>query len=588
MFSVQFRPKLDESLSSYLIRLAMENGISILTLWNKCRKQEMTHIQRADLNLIDTLPNSVLEIEKLTHFCGISNDELYNSTFHNLHRVFYCEGTAEKSRFLKGMIRREIHYCPICLREDAYIRSLWRINGVSSCVKHSCYLLQNCGKCGLPIDVNNLFNPSICPNCYSELSEEVGEYVENIDILKQQQWLSLAWEELLYNRYLSLVHEQECGMKLLYILNGSKPMYDRTYLKGTLEAYSVRLDTILQYARGTLKQRRKLHLNLILKVLFDYNISISDFFEIKIPESFKKSVIATTAKKQAIVCLSPWCSSYGTANALVKTGTLSKVYKDGSYLKTHMACLDCGCEYAYDREGQVKEKSYFADGYRFIQESKPLSLAEFQRNSGYPLNACIRIAAYFNARDLWDFRSVAVDEKLLASFATAVSKNISLTDIQNWPCWKEKYHYLIHRLHPKVMREIILLKRPAKERLPKLDYWEKLIQCCEANMLKDVTITIGGVSSQIGVTPKTLAKWGYVSYVKEMKEKQRGLRLERRRKMLYEKIDDYFKMHSENKIFSKDVYNFIGVRQSYLCGIIPEINDYVKSEMQILRENIVI
>ncbi|MEK5024527.1 TniQ family protein [Paenibacillus sp. FSL M7-1046] len=577
MFSIQLCPKSDESLASYLVRLSLENGISILTLWNKSRKQGMPNPQREDLHLIDTLPNSVLDIERLSFLCSVPASTLYKGTFNNLYLVFNYDGIAETSRYLKGIIRSEIHFCPDCLSEKPYIRSLWRIDGITCCTKHSRYLQECCQHCGHSINVNQLFNSSICPHCYGDLSSGGLKRQVSTDVMIAQEWSSMAWAELIYDSSLPPTNEKELGLKLLYVVNRKDPVYNRFKIKSALNSYNLRLDSILQCTRGTLKQRRKLHLNKILKILFDHNISISEFLNISIPMSFKRSVIKDNSKKFKIVCLSPWCVSYGTDRSIVKTGTLSKNYKDGSYLKRHVACLDCGCEYGFDKDGEVKEKSYFAKGYRFLQRFKPLSLAEFQRTSGFSLNACGRIVAYLHVRGLYDFRPVTVNEELLTSFAEGVSKNMRISDIQKWSCWNDKFHYLIHRLHPDIMRRLIQQKRPAKDRLPKLECWGKLVQYCDEYLSADVTITIESIALKIGITSATISKWGYTPYIKEMKEEQKKFRLEKRKDEWYKKIDDLCAQNINNKVLSKDVYKHLKVKQSYLCGIAPEVNEYIRS-----------
>lgn len=388
-----------------------------------------------------------------------------------------------------------------------------------------------CQHCGQAVSVDQIFDPSVCPHCYEDLSESIYEQNVSDSVLIKQERLALAWINLIKDHSLSLKEDKEIGLRLLFIVNNKKPMYHRTDLERALASYNLRLDYILQFIRGTLKPHRKIHLNKILNILCDQNISLAEFTNIVVPDIFRDSVIKSKLRKAEIVCLAPWCISYMSDKSIVKTGTLSKVYEDGTYLKGHVACLDCGCEYGLDREGKVKEKSYYAQGYRFLQGVKPSSLAEFQRTSGFTLNACWRINIYFQARGLFNdnLDQVKVDEKLLGTFAEGLNNNFRLTDIQKWPCWESKNHYLIHRLHPDIMRRLIQLKRPAIERLSKHECWKKIIQCCEEFLLTDVTITIENIAGGIGITSATLSKWGYTIYIKEMKEKQKILRLEKER-----------------------------------------------------------
>lgn len=42
-------------------------------------------------------------------------------------------------------------------------------------------------------------------------------------------------------------------------------------------------------------------------------------------------------------------------------------------------------------------------------------------------------------------------------------------------------------------------------------------------------------------------------------------------------IDEVFANNISTKILSKDIYKQLNVKQSYLCALAPEINEYIRS-----------
>jgi len=174
MFQVKFPPSPGESLTSYMSRISFENGISILSLWNDIKKVGSPNPQRPDLSLIDLLPDSVLDVGQLSMLTGVPGRQLLRGTFNNIFHLFNNGGQSAKSRFVKGILRSEVHYCPQCLLEDPSIDLLWRVNDIYCCVKHSCLLQQACLHCKHPILVNNLATPGVCPSCFEELGAEVN------------------------------------------------------------------------------------------------------------------------------------------------------------------------------------------------------------------------------------------------------------------------------------------------------------------------------------------------------------------------------------------------------------------------------
>ncbi|WP_217562612.1 TniQ family protein [Paenibacillus sp. GbtcB18] len=146
MFKLLSRPspKLDESISSYLIRSAQSNRINpkyiykLLSVYEDSRMHsfflDTTVISEKDLNLLESILG--FEGELLQQLFIVSFDE---------SKIYYRYFNANVN--MNSICTRKLKVCSLCLQEKNYIRKIWSLINLTSCPIHSCMLIDKCQKC---------------------------------------------------------------------------------------------------------------------------------------------------------------------------------------------------------------------------------------------------------------------------------------------------------------------------------------------------------------------------------------------------------------------------------------------------------
>lgn len=90
---------------------------------------------------------NTLNIEKLAKVTSLTKNQILMGTlFHTINR-FSINDDLEKARFLTGMVRDHLCYCPDCLSEKPFHRLIWRIKDIDVCLRHHYVLLDKCLSC---------------------------------------------------------------------------------------------------------------------------------------------------------------------------------------------------------------------------------------------------------------------------------------------------------------------------------------------------------------------------------------------------------------------------------------------------------
>lgn len=582
MFTVRILPKQGELLSSFLLRFANANGTNLLTLLRKFKNSNLINPQKADFPLIDFAPLNAFDIKLLSKTTKISVENLLEMTFYFVLKKFCHSNELVQSRFLRGVIRDHLHYCPRCLNEKVpFIKTEWKVKGNDCCLHHQVRLINICNSCGNKIKLTQINEISNCPRCEESLGFDKYEEKANEEELRLQAFHSEIWKELCENNsyYLS---PSEAAIKILFIFNEEHSELNMDVVQLKLSELGTNAKSFMQYARNTLGQNRTIHISFLINVLYKNKISLSHLFEMKIPNGFRKAIIPTKKNEsKKAVCLSPWCNSYMKNEFLVRTGTKSKKRINGEKLLGYLACLECGCRFANNEIGEFKAIDFFVQGYTVLSSNdfEEISFAELGRRTGFDIGTCRRITIYFQVRGLYKSSSdIAgiIDKSLLDEFIHAVNINVNLDAIAKWECWVSNSHFLLHRYHPEVMKVLILHKRPAMERRIDRDrIREEMVEICEELCNSDQDLTVGIVSERLKVTQNTLRKWGFNEYIYSMKAKQQKENVTKLLPTWYSLIEEFFNSRGGEKVLSEEVYAYIKVSQSFLRKVAPEVNRYI-------------
>ncbi|MGC6587614.1 TniQ family protein [Paenibacillus sp. Dod16] len=571
MFLSRLTPYKDESLLSFMSRNARENGISLQKFWGHIKPKEFKKVTASELNLIETTPTSSINLEKLMEITGISKESLLSMTFYYAHRKFSHRDNMGLSRFIKGLVRKVAHFCPSCLEQGNYIRLHWKIAGIDVCLKHQMYLLQACSTCGCPFPLIQTKSP--CSECNSSIDRKVVTPVTDPTVLVQQEWLKNAWDQLLGNHTV-ILSPQEVGQKIIYILNEQNSIVDMGALEHSCQKRGFSFERLLPYVRDTLSQQGRIHLSDLLRLLYQYKLEINTFLSLNVPSKFLKNFHSKNEQQVTVKCLAPWCISYNKSESLSKTGTHYNRLKSGELKKHYYFCQDCGCTYYLDEHNQQNEKEGFIEGYSYLN-SNDISIYNLVRNTTMSLSKCRRIIAYFKTRI--SIEKSHIDLVLLNELETAIDQNIGLMKIQSWPCWESLDHFLIYRYHINVLRRKANTKKIGRE---KVDYpmkMKSLYQIVKTLLDNDVIITQNKVASMLEISSVTLRNWkdGY-KYITDMKEIQREKLQSQRVSKWYALIEEYIEnRYRGGRIYTKDIYNYLGVKQSYLKSVAPEVTAYI-------------
>lgn len=570
-----------ESLSSFLYRLSQSNGIPMLQLWNTIKNQYTDHYaQWNDINIIDFAPINTINIKKLSQYLDVEAETMLNCTFYNVLYLFCGNSETERSRFLSGTLREKLHYCPSCFKEKSYHRLLWKVDGIDYCLKHGVKLLNKCFHCNREIKYKDIKILGVCPYCEQSLSKSDFDHKMNRTELEKVLWFSNSWNYLFKN-HSQQIQPNEIAIRILYLLNNKFQNADFKFIERNMQNPAV-LPTLLQHARGSLSHKRTLHISFILNTLKENDIGVEEFLKLEVSSTFIKTLSSKSLLKiDTVSCLAPWCSSYKKPGSLIKTGTSLKRRENGRTLKYYMVCDSCGCEYAFNEEDQLEERTYFIEAFNKVnaQENPRPSLKDFMVTTNYTADKVKRCFAYFRSRNVLEdfdiYDGLHVKEELLAEFIKALDDGVLIKSIEKWNCWESYNDFLTYRYHNKVIQTI----HKQKEKVIKINprKQEEIVELLESMYEENEDISLKSVCEKLDVCAETIRNWGGNKVISEMKEKQKTTRILDKKELIYSKIDNFLLQNKNKKLSTTEIYNHIQIQRPLLWRIAPEITAYIDS-----------
>ncbi|MBD0383871.1 TniQ family protein [Paenibacillus sedimenti] len=579
VFTVRVKPYQDESLSSYLYRLASFNGTKMLQLWNSLKVNYTAHYaQWNDINLIDSAPINTINVKRLSEYVNVSEGVLLDCTLYNVQRLFCGSKEIERSRLLSGIIRENLHYCPKCFEEKKYNRLLWRIDHINGCIKHGDKLLQKCSFCNEEIKYKDISVIGECPYCENSLCDSrISQRIDE-ENLENESWYSATWEYLI-NNHDTPIQTYEVALRILFLLNNQKEHLDLNVIENNMRRPGS-LPTLLQHARQSLAHERALHITFLLSVLKDNEIGLRGFLKLELPNIFREAInYKKKLLKDELFCLAPWCASYKKSGSLMKTGKSLKRRASGNILKYYLVCNTCGCEYAINEEDQLEERTYFIEAFNKLNEQvfeKP-SLNELVLKTGLTTDKVRRSMAYFRSRSAFqdlDYQNgFVINEDLLSQFIKAIDKGETIKVISNWDLWGNINDYLSYRYHIRVIQT--LNKKDVKVIEIKPDKKHEIIELLKCMYEQDEEISLKTVCEKLGVCAETIRYWGCNKVISKMKEKQKVKSILEKKTLIYSKVDDFLLNNINTKLSAAEIYKHIEFQRTVLWRVAPEITAYI-------------
>ena len=146
----------DESLSSWVVRLADAHGMSVQALGSwlmGCGRQIFG--EDVDRGAWDELARALCDAT------GLARSELIAATLLGFEGALWGEMSRRGPvRWVLPIVKSGtfrsgygVQYCPVCLATDPvpYFRLQWRLGFVVSCPLHGCLLSDRCERCGAPV-----------------------------------------------------------------------------------------------------------------------------------------------------------------------------------------------------------------------------------------------------------------------------------------------------------------------------------------------------------------------------------------------------------------------------------------------------
>ena len=190
------QPQPGELLSSWMVRLSLENGWHLHTFYkvivgygNPIWNRDIDKYPHTDL--IKCLSEvTEVPVEKVS---ALSLQSYYGVLFHRNPTAANLKWILPIGIYHRRHRRTGQQFCPFCLQEQhcSFYRKVWRVAFYTTCHRHGCQLLETCPECTSSIEFNRLgigskcerlprTNISLCHQCGFDLRQSPTESINHL------------------------------------------------------------------------------------------------------------------------------------------------------------------------------------------------------------------------------------------------------------------------------------------------------------------------------------------------------------------------------------------------------------------------
>ncbi|MFY3790351.1 TniQ family protein [Ureibacillus sp. MALMAid1270] len=597
IFTIRPKLKAGESLLGYLIRVADENKISILELWQLINNPNGYKVDRNFSYKFDLFPSDIVHLNKLERLLNIGVVELKRHSFEPIVSLFY-PGSAGKRVFGKEIEKRHRRFCSKCLEEEGVYQLSWQVKEIEICEKHLIRINTKCSKCGYhqPYINKNSLNHLQCDNCESKLYGEIDVPLQDPELIQKQLRIHRDWEFILgdlsaigipYLHNPQRIHNK-IALLLLYLttpqnsnLNSKKhPHYEPSQAK-----------KLFRLARNKIDE--KLSPSIILDTLRNLNIELREIFSQQVPLSFYKLLLKYKEKMKIEIhttCSSPWCKLHGTINGIKDLKTSSKsVYLPKEYLYDKFyVCTNCWVQIGLRKDNKQWEEINIS--YSLIQKIKELlikgiylkHIALILKIDFYKLRFYLGYLARYQSVEVKKLENIKIDVETLIKHFTILKpywrNNEKLAratrKLFGWNAITTYYYFW----HPMVQEYIYLQQNQRKLNKTNYQYLVDKVDDTIENLIKDnIEISVKEVAATLNITEATLRYHKINEEIIYRKSTKLSLDKNEEKATIIENIAAFInvKRDNEQQIFAQEIYRSIGKNVKYMKKNFPDIAEQI-------------
>lgn len=568
----------EESLTSYLSRLATVNYVNNHDIWRKLMICDSHYPQASFSRILDITPHTVINVNTLCEMLKLESNDIFNMTFVKIYNKFAISlDEISTSKVLMNSVCDYRKYCPMCMKDKNIYKLIWQVEEINYCKDHKIYLYDCCWNCKrkIPLLSSNSEN-GYCPFCGSDLSKGSPIKIYLNDDIKNpiEDWAFLLNKK---NPPMDIIKNysitRTIALKLLYI--------------GIDNAHAF----LLQKARGTHTVNRNTNICWLLKILREKKITVQDFFNLKVPNEFIESILYHESLMiNNFACISPWCKNYNKLGLLKRTATSSRKQITGEVHNFYMYCPECSIEYYITHNTkEIKERGYFINlGWEKVkdlikQDMTLIQMASKLNTTKDKIKRCIIFLVTnnltdVNINDLPIEVPAEINKRIFNDICVLIKDGEAIRKIQK--LLKLKYNdYLFYYFRKDVrILKINTYHKISKKLIPtNQKYGEAVLVALDKCITEKQAITVEGISKKVGVCHETLRNAELLSVIKEEKKRQKLINDEQFKKELYEKaISIMEKAKKDGQVVkSTTLYKKLGHRRNFLTRKFPDLTQQI-------------
>ncbi|WP_282155957.1 TniQ family protein [Cytobacillus gottheilii] len=599
--TIRPKPQINESLSSFLLRVCKENNVEFLDMFRFLyRDDSSTRFRINKIHFIDVFPKQIIKYKELSQLTNLSKKEINKMTFTPVISKFLGPSNSKEEMLYMSMLLRQIDgtnrwFCPECIKENGYHKLIWQVEEIEICNIHNIKLHNSCKFCNNKHLYVHRETP-ICHYCHSNLKDSFEKIDLNHEYIDWQNSKYKDWEFLLNSsvelspKYRGITKEKAILLNMLYVSQFKEEKFistkNKVFSKDMTNAFKM-------YIQGNdNKKTQRPYLPFIFKVISheEINIRLSEFSSISVPDKYIESVFNQFKDETLGTCLTPWCKHYNTNKMMQKTNFF---YKNYSKYKLASVCTSCFVKFGYNRKNGKWEE--IGDQIERIQKvsklfSQDLSFPKIREICGYGIVNVYEFCGYALYHGLlpkkiqnnykFDLESNAVRECFVKLAYIGTNKTTYFQKAKQLFGWSiiQFYYYLAF---PEVQK-YFLFESKLDQSTDHKDIAAEIRRKIKQFIENDKKISVRSIAADLGHDGSSLTRWGLKNLIIEGREKQ----IKKHKQKLWDEVRRFIEQkRALQELFTyAGICNYTGYNKDYFVKNHYELHKYIVGETKIEKQ----